>query len=280
MDNYSANIVFSLVVYNEFYWEVESFKSLISSYFNSAIYESLNIYIFDNTVVQKEIKEPYIERVNIKYISFGENRGISKSYNYLADLASNEGFDWIVFLDQDTKLSLDFYPKYIETINVLNQKNENIAVPIVKSGYKILSPSIYKNYRTRLLKNVQPIINLNDHSVINSGLLINCEFFNEVGGYNEELFLDFCDHDFFLKIKKRKNYIYIIDTELQQDFSAETDSMDNALSRYKIFIKDLKSFKKNKNQLVLLLLVDIPHLLKLLFKYKSLKFLNFRLFKQ
>ena len=80
--------------------------------------------------------------------------------------------------------------------------------------------------------------------------------------------------------KKRKNYIYIIDTELQQDFSAETDSMDNALSRYKIFIKDLKSFKKNKNQLVLLLLVDIPHLLKLLFKYKSLKFLNFRLFKQ
>lgn len=280
MDDCGEDIVFSLVVYNEFYWEVESFKSLLSSYYKSGTSKSLNVYIFDNTVIQKKNEEPYFEKINIKYLAFGENMGISKSYNYLVDVASNEGFEWIVFLDQDTRLSLDFYHKYIETISELNLKKVDIAVPIVKSGTKILSPSLYKNYRTKLLDSIPSIICLNDYSAINSGLLINCEFFSKVGGYNEELFLDFCDHDFFFKIKQYRKSIFVIDTELQQDFSAETDSMDKALTRYKLFIKDLNSFKRNRNQLVLLFLVDIPHLLKLLLKYKSLKFLKYRLNKK
>lgn len=280
MDNCSSSIVFSLVVYNELYWEVQSFKTLISSYSNCGTSELLNIYIFDNTLIQKKTEMPTFENVNIKYITFGENRGISKSYNYLVDVASKEGFEWIVFLDQDTRLSMDFYPKYIETISRLNLKKVDIAVPIVKSGTKILSPSLYKNFRTKLLDSIPSIICLNDYSAINSGLLINCEFFSKVGGYNEELFLDFCDHDFFLKIKQYRKSIFIIDTVLQQDFSAETDSMDKALTRYKLFTKDLKSFKRNRNQLILLFLVDIPHLLKLLLKYKSLKFLKYRLNKK
>ena len=270
-------IVFSIVVHNEYYWEVDSYISLIASYnqFNKNK-NDINIYIFDNTDNRKDITPP-AQKNNIKihYIALGENKGISKAYNYLAKIALKNGFEWIVFLDQDTHLPLDFYSKYIDKIE---EKSSSflLVIPIIKSNQQILSPCLYINYRSKKLNVVPNQINLKNHSAINTGLLVSCDFFLNYGGYNESLFVDFCDHDFFKKISKYVKKIDIINTTLIQDFSTDTNSLLKALFRYNIFLRDLKVYREDKSKIKILLFVDVPHLLRLTFKYKSLQFIKLK----
>lgn len=271
-------VVFSIVVYNEFFWECTVFNSLLLSFSENKKNEGINIYIYDNTVRSENVNLPEFQNeINIKYFSFNENRGISKAYNHLVNLALKDGFKWIVFLDQDTMLPLDFYLKYIDSISEIKQTSQKIAVPVVKSEQHILSPFIYKNYRSRFLKEVPSFINLKKHSAINTGVLINCNYFNKIGGYNDKLFLDFCDHDFFDKLRGSDNKICVINTELKQDFSTNTNTLDKALTRYRIFYKDLKTYKKGRNPIKLFFLVDIPHLIRLTLQYRTFKFIIYRL---
>ncbi|MEN6568923.1 MAG: glycosyltransferase [Rikenellaceae bacterium] len=275
----SKNIVFSIIIYNENYWEVESFNSLLRSYELHNRKECISIYIFDNSVKSNSKPHPTLDKnIKIKYISFAENRGISRAYNYLTELALENEYEWIVFLDQDTRLPSDFYIKYLEAIN-LNHSVFNVAIPIIKTKQHILSPFIYRNYRGVFLKHKPSEFDLNKHSAINSGMLVSCKFFHATGGYNENLFLDFCDLDYFEKLKKYTNYIKIINTELVQDFSTDTNTIDDALFRYKIYLNDLLTYIKGRNSIKILFLVDLPHLLRLTLQYRTIKFIKYRLTK-
>ncbi len=273
-------LVFSIVVYNEFFWESITFNSLLSSFSKNKNNEEINIYIYDNSVRSQNIDFPEFENdINIKYFAFNENRGISKAYNHLVNLALKDGFKWIVFLDQDTMLSLDFYHKYFDSICELEQSSNKMAVPVVKSKEHILSPFIYINFRSRFLNEPPSLINLNKHSAINTGILIECNYFNKIGGYNEKLFLDFCDHDFFDKLRGFDNTIRVINTELKQDFSTDTNTLHKALIRYSIFYSDLKAYKKDRNRFKLFFLVDLPHLIRLTLQHRTFKFIIYRLSK-
>lgn len=273
-------VVFSIVVYNELFWESITFNSLVSSFSKNKNNDEIHIYIYDNSVRSKNINLPEFENnINIKYFAFNENRGISKAYNHLVSLALKDGFKWIVFLDQDTMLPLDFYHKYFDSVCKLEQSSNKMAVPVVKSEQHILSPFIYKNFRSRFLKEIPSLINLNKHSAINTGVLIECNYFNKIGGYNEKLFLDFCDHDFFDKFRGFDNLIRVINTELKQDFSTDTNTIDKALIRYSIFYSDLKAYKKGRNRFKLFFLVDLSHLIRLTLQYRTFKFIIYRLSK-
>ena len=123
-------LVFSIVVYNEFFWESITFNSLLSSFSKNKNNEEINIYIYDNSVRSQNIDFPEFENdINIKYFAFNENRGISKAYNHLVSLALKDGFKWIVFLDQDTMLPLDFYYKYFDSW-------ESDPLPALPDNYK------------------------------------------------------------------------------------------------------------------------------------------------
>jgi GT2 family glycosyltransferase len=270
-------LIFSIVVYNEKYWDSVTFKSLLSSYHQSNKNEKIHILVFDNTISPNKFT-PLLEEnnVDVTYFSFNENRGISHAYNFLHNVATNKGFEWIVFLDQDTLLPEDFYQVYSNKVK--ETFHTPIFIPLVKLNTgEIFSPSVYRNFRHYKIPQVTRYLNLRDHSAINSGLLINCDFFKQLGGYNENLFLDFCDHDFFDKVRKEIDQIEILDVELLQNFSGETNELNNALVRYKIFLRDLNVYKKNKNKLALFFFVDLPHLLKITYKYKTTKFITDRL---
>lgn len=270
-------IIFSIVIYNEEYRNSVTFQSLISSYYQSNKNEKIHILIFDNTVSpEKNGSLSEDNNIDLTYFSFNENRGISRAYNFLNDVVISRDFKWIVFLDQDTVLPENFYQVYSNRVK--KKFNTPIFVPVVKlNNGEIFSPSVYRNFRHHKISKITRYLNLKNHSAINSGLLINCDFLKKIGGYNENLFLDFCDHDFFDKARKEIDQIEILDIELFQNFSGETNDLNKAIVRYQIFLRDLNIYKKNKNKLSLFFFVDLPHLLKITYKYKTTKFITNRL---
>ena len=125
--------------------------------------------------------------------------------------------------------------------------------------------------------NGQKTIELKNLSAINSGMLFNTEFFLKKGGYNTNLRIDFCDHDFIERLNGQNIFADILPIDLKQDFSASTNDKGKSLHRYKIYLKDMKEYRKGKNFLLFFLRVDLPHLLKEIYRNRSFEFLKIRL---
>jgi len=269
------NIVFCIVTYKEHYKSCDSYTSLINSYkfFNYGL--NLNIFVYDNTPDNKpQFLEELSDNIFLKYASDGKNMGLAYAYNYFGKLAKANNFDQIVLLDQDTTLPDTFYKSYMDMDN-----HHGIACPRVVANNNLMSPSKYINFRSYLLDLDidQTELNLNKISFINSGMMIDVKLFDRIGGYNQNLFLDFCDHDFIIKASSKINKVGIIDCTLNQDFSATSNSKEQALFRYKFFIRDLVIFYKEKCKVKIFFNVDLPRLLKLTYQYKSLQFFQIRI---
>ncbi|WP_299176856.1 glycosyltransferase [uncultured Chryseobacterium sp.] len=273
------SILFGIVCFREKYYESETFKNLFYSFLNNNENEKLNIYVYDNTdIADWHISDyKYESNINLNYLHNFQNPGISHAYNEIAYFAKKNGYEYIVFLDQDTELPINFYKEYKTYI----QNSEvDIAIPIVKTGQIIFSPSKYSNFRSVNLKNLQQIyISSKDHTCINSGILIKTDFFFKVGGYDKRLRLDFCDHEFIRRVSKYKEQIKVIPIILNQMFSTEINSLEKALFRYKFFLRDLSSFKKiNNNDIRIFFFIDLLHLIRLTIQYNTLKFIKIRMF--
>lgn len=270
-------ILFGIVCFREKYWKSQSFKNLIESYYQGLYDYQLYISIYDNTDFDEwdSISDsPDFNNINIKYYRDASNTGISAAFNHFAKLSQQINAQWIVFLDQDTSLPINFFQQYLE--KSLNT-NKNIAFPKVYAKKYLLSPSYYKWYRTSVIKNISTELLLENITAINSGMMIRSDFYLQNGGYNKDLRLDFCDHEFIERINNKNIVADIIDVSLYQEFSSQTNNKKKSIERYKLYIKDLKIYGKNKNKILFFLRVDLLHLLKEIYRNRSLEFLKIRL---
>ncbi|WP_419870116.1 glycosyltransferase family protein [Chryseobacterium sp. CT-SW4] len=274
-------ILFGIVCFRENYKDTITYRDLVKSFIhdNISMREILNVFIFDNTDFadwKVNVSNNNEENVNVSYFHDPSNPGISFAYNKIAQFAKENTFDNVVFLDQDTKLPLDFFYQYKR----FEKKNKDIGVPKIYEKDKLISPSKYKAYRSSFYNEIlESQLPIEGNSCINSGILIRTDFFYEVGGYNERLRLDFCDHEFIGRIKNYVRYLNIIPVKLKQNFSTNTNSKEKALFRYKLFITDMKVFKNIHNKFLVTLFVDLPHLIRLSLQYKSFLFVRERFLK-
>ncbi|WP_370895463.1 glycosyltransferase [Chryseobacterium gossypii] len=272
-------ILFGLVCFREKYNKSITFIDLKNSYkYSNNPNKKLNLFVFDNTDSNDWCVsfERNTDGVFSYYFHDPKNPGISYAYNEIAIYAKKNGYQYIIFLDQDTHLPIDFYDQYY---NFVTQNNVSIAVPVIMNGNLIFSPSKYKNYRSINLHTLNDSqINAKTHTCINSGLLVETSFFFKVGGYNNSLRVDFCDHEFIRRVSKHTDKITILPVILKQSFSTEVNSLDKAVFRYRIFLRDLFSFKKiNNSSIRMFFFIDLPHLIRLTWQYKTLRFIRIRL---
>ncbi|MGP6148699.1 glycosyltransferase [Priestia flexa] len=229
-------ITFLIVLYNEICDNSMSLKSLSESILVSE--KKANIIIFDNSDKVDIIMEnkEYCEMNNILYQGCGRNMGLSRAYN---NVIKENNLQWICLLDQDTDIPSNFVQLAYESTE--NNPKVMLHIPWVVSNNKIISPAIIKGIKVTLLKSKRkkPIKYL---TAINSGMIIHKSVYEKIGYYDENLFLDSVDHNFMRKFKREyKNYC-IVDSELQQDFSEFSNSLEGSLNRFKIFKSDYKYF--------------------------------------
>lgn len=231
--------------------------------------QNINIVVCDNSTLKNDNKNIVLHD-GYMYIDMKGNKGLSKAYNKaieeISSICQNRKY-FVSIFDDDTEIKnyFNIVKKYIE------EDLYDMYLPIIKTNHRILSPCNYVNNK------IQPInyldeIDINNISAINSGMMIRSNVFEKIK-YNENLFLDYIDHDFMLKVKKNKFNIKIMnDLVLNQNFSMEENSLDSSLIRLKIMNKDLKEFYKN-NKLAYFKQIS-AYKLVMIKKYKNLKFLK------
>ena len=122
---------------------------------------------------------------NITIIKNGKNEGIAKALNQMFEFAIEQQYEYVLTLDQDS----------VCPDNIIEEYNKYLDEHKLGS---LCPQCVDRNFKSEL--NNEDVIEVD--KCITSASLVPVSAWNDVGGFNEELFIDFVDHDFCAKLKE------------------------------------------------------------------------------
>lgn len=198
---------------------------LLEKNFNSLYKQTDSVVIVDNGSINiDKIKAIYCH--NTVIIENGENFGIAKALNIGIYYCKTHGYKYVITMDQDSISPPDLLKKLERHI-----KSEKVAIV----GPTFLNRGITK--KRNLGAKVEKV-----SWIITSASLTSVKAWEEVGGYDEELFIDCVDVDFCNRLIKA-GYIILQDNEVCLSHKIG-DSIEKRLLWKKITIKNHSSFRK------------------------------------
>lgn len=141
------------------------------------------LYIIDNSLTSHQ---ELFQNKKIKYIANGKNTGMAHALNQGVDFAREDGFQYILTMDQDSYFEESDFSKYKEQI--LKNKSNKIGIytPLHYTKSEKINHSIQTN----------PLV------VMTSGNILNMKIHQELGGFKEWLFIDGVDQEYCLNLRK------------------------------------------------------------------------------
>ena len=233
-----------IVLYNESLETSITYESLYQSIVENAKDGFFfRLVVYDNSPKPQKVitSNPFF---SITYKSDISNVGISKAYNFAADIADREGYQYLLLLDQDTLLPKNILPIYLDAIS--KHQHVKLFAPILKlSNGKPLSPSkffLHRGFSTRINSGIFP---LSKYVPVNSGMLVRLSSFIEAGGYNEKVRLDFSDYQFIERFRKNNEEFFVIDSVCIQQFSNVVSNLSQLITRFEFYCEGAKNASKN-----------------------------------
>ena len=175
-------------------------ESIIKLY-NSIKYQVDKLIIVDNFTTNEESKQ-YLKDLSkykdIDIIYNDKNYGIAKALNQGAKYAIDNGYKWLLTLDQDSKFMPNTYKLILQSYELMDDKDK---VMLVAPQYK---ERINYNKNKKIdfsLPTLDKIKWKKESFIITSGSLIKTKCFEYIGFFEEKLFIDRVDFDFTLRIK-------------------------------------------------------------------------------
>lgn len=146
------------------------------------------LYVYDNSE-EPTITIPFDKYDKIIYISDSENKGLSYRLNHACNAAIADGFDFLLTMDQDSYFTENNLKYYFQNIKDYPNKE--------KIGIFGLD---YYDYN----KSTDPkkIIPKEVDFLITSGSVMNLNLYKEIGGFDENLFIDGVDYDYCFAVLK------------------------------------------------------------------------------
>lgn len=157
------------------------------------------VYVCDNTPASNQWLADQMRSLdNARYICFQQNLGLSQAFNQILKNASIswKKDDYVIFFDQDSLIAEHHIPQMVSIYETLDKK-----------GYKIgcLGP-VYFNTSSGMIEIPKAKRVILGHtyavsSIITSSLLCTYGTLQEIGFWNERIFLDLADWDLCWRIQ-------------------------------------------------------------------------------
>lgn len=188
-----------LVTYNP---DIDELKENIES----VIHQVGGICIVDNSTdvtLQKKVLE-FQQDETLHVISNKGNIGIAAAQNFGMKWALQKGFEAFFLLDQDSKLMDETVSKLVGEYNHIVSRNQNIACigPLAFDRDKT-EEDVYHSYGN----GDEGIIKV--QQILSSGSLIPKNAFIQIGGMEEDLFIDLVDYEWCWRAEKMGYSTYV-----------------------------------------------------------------------
>jgi rhamnosyltransferase len=141
---------------------------------------------------------------SVTFILNERNEGLARAYNQAVEWARDKGFQWILTVDHDSEATPGMVDKLVEAYLTLKRQG------IQNVGIVGANPF---DQNTQLYISCYPWegggMPLDEGDVISSGSLIQLRVFEDVGFFNEDLFIYYVDVDFCLRLVRGGFRVYL-----------------------------------------------------------------------
>ena len=169
----------------------------------------IKILLYDNTPGGQDIG---VLPASVQYKADLANGGLATAYNYALEVADKEGFDWLLTLDQDTRLPIDFLQKLCHAAMFVAPMPTVVAiVPCISSDGRALSPfTLMKRWTlTRNIPDGFVGIPLENVYAVNSASTIKVSALKAAGGYDPRFHLDFSDLAIYHRLHRQNLRVFV-----------------------------------------------------------------------
>ncbi len=151
------------------------------------------LYIVDNSeAVASDVIRAIRQRFGHAHIiGNGANLGIARALNIGAQAALAEGFAWLLTMDQDSRATPGMVTGLVRCAEGYPQGPLGIVAPYYLDKNTSASPTDDGRQWYEL------------PSVITSGNLLSLEAYRQAGPFDDKLFIDYVDHEYCLRLRKK-----------------------------------------------------------------------------
>lgn len=171
--------------------------------------DKIEILIWDNSpspLSSEDIALPF----KAIYRHSSSNLGVSGAYNAALKYAEQINLPWLLLLDQDSSLPPHFLMSiYGYAEKLLEEKHIAAVAPFLVDGNLSISPGEIKFNRVKLLKPPLEGVPRGILYAANSGTLMRVESLREIGGFDEEFWLDLSDIVVFHRLYAKGKFLYV-----------------------------------------------------------------------
>lgn len=153
----------------------------IQSYFGAID----KLYIVDNSLkAASQVRETFINQKNVVYLHDGENKGIAARLNQVIKLAKEDGYDWLLTMDQDSFFEKGEFNNYLHCCENFDRKE---------------TVSMFGIFFSESAGHSTDCDFINVKHLITSGTLMNLKLNEYIGEFDENFFIDEVDFEYCLR---------------------------------------------------------------------------------
>lgn len=161
------------------------------------------VIVVDNTP-DRDLK---LSHKNLIYISNKDNLGIATALNIGFETAINNGVKWVLTLDQDSILPENMLESFIQYSEICGT-DVGLIAPVLR---------LYTGQKYKSSHSVEDI-----NIALQSGSFINTDAYKIVGGFNDQLFIDYVDTEFCWKLLSHNYRVLQLMDVIMQHYLGET----------------------------------------------------------
>lgn len=146
------------------------------------------VYVFDNTETKHSAFEEKLKHLSkVRFFHDGQNDGIASRLNSGCVKAIKDGYNWLLTMDQDSFFAEEAIRYYTQCLHELSGKEYTAAIG------PLFGREHHASYPVCRAEKVD--------TIITSGSFLNLSLFPEIGGFDENLFIDSVDHEYCIRAK-------------------------------------------------------------------------------
>jgi GT2 family glycosyltransferase len=167
----------------------------------------LKVLLYDNTPGGQD---PGLLPAGVLYQAAGCNGGLAEAYNQALQLAEDEGYDWLLTLDQDTMLPTD-YLSLMSDLALHTESDDRVAaiVPQLLDFGRHLSPVSIRFWGVSYFPQGFEGISRRVAYAFNSASLFRVKTLKQIGGFNPYFWLDYLDAYVYWQLYRHGRNMYV-----------------------------------------------------------------------
>lgn len=195
-----------VVLYNPNLTIIKNIQSYINNVFK--------LYVVDNSeIFDKQQLHDLTQFKNLIYINNNGNQGIANALNIGVRLALEDGVNWLLTMDQDSKFEDNNLRNLMDSALLCNYESVGIISPI-----HVLEHTFNKPKKNQKLSET--------FNVMTSGNLLNLQICQKIGGFIDELFIDAIDQEYCLRLRHNGYKILLCEYALLQHCLGDLKEID------------------------------------------------------